>query len=285
MKTLYISDLDGTLLDRRAQLSARSTVLLTELLRDEAAFTCATARSLASVRPILSGIQLRLPVILMNGVCIYDTRAGRYLKRVTIPTDTALQVAALLHEMALPAFLYRIDDTGMDCFHPKLDSASMQQFMDERRARYDKPFTEVAQLRDAVDENTVYFTMVGAQERIAPVYEAVRKLPGLQLAYYKDVYAADDWYLEIFGAEASKYHAVQFLREFGSFDKVIGFGDNMNDIPMFDACDECCAVANAQEAVRKRADHVIGTNEQDAVPTWIYNHYYHIIISEGANLL
>lgn len=285
MKTLYISDLDGTMLNKRAVLTPRAKVILTELLQDNANFTCATARSLASVAPILNGLSFKLPLVLMNGVCIYDTQEKRYIKRETIAPESAMQIAQLLNTYQLPAFLYRIDDTSMECFHPALSSQSMIQFMEERKDRYNKPFRQVPTLCDAVDENTVYITMVRRREEIEPFYQEAKKIPGLQLAYYKDVYSEDDWYLEICGENASKLHAVNFLREYGAFDKVIGFGDNMNDIPMFDACDECYAVSNAQQAVRERADGVIGSNEQDAVPTWIYNHYYHIIISEGANWL
>ncbi|MBQ8906742.1 MAG: HAD-IIB family hydrolase [Ruminococcus sp.] len=285
MKTLYISDLDGTMLDKRAVLTPRAKVILTELLQDNANITCATARSLASVAPILNGLKFQLPLVLMNGVCIYDTQQKKYIRRETIAPEAAMQIAALLDTYQLPAFLYRIDDTAMDCYHPKLCTESMTQFMEERKERYNKPFIEVPSLRDAVDENTVYITMVRRREEIEPFYNAAKQIPGLQLAYYKDVYSEDDWYLEICGENASKFHAVNFLREYGGFDQVIGFGDNMNDLPMFDACDACYAVSNAQKAVRERADGVIGSNEQDAVPTWIYNHFYHIIISEGANWL
>lgn len=285
MKTLYISDLDGTMLDKRAALTPRARVILTELLQDNASITCATARSLASVAPILHDLNFTLPLVLMNGVCIYDTQRKKYIRRETIAPDAAMQVARLLDEFQLPAFLYRIDDTAMDCFHPVLKTAAMIRFMKERRERYNKPFIEVPTLCDAVDDNTVYITMVRPHAEMEPFYQAVKDIPGLQLAYYKDVYSEDDWYLEICGENASKFHAVNFLREYGGFEKVIGFGDNMNDLPMFEACDECYAVSNAQQAVKDRADGILCSNEQDAVPTWIYNHYYHIIISEGENWL
>ena len=50
MKTLYISDLDGTLLTPDACLSERSTQLLQQLSAEGVLFSCATARSIVSVR-------------------------------------------------------------------------------------------------------------------------------------------------------------------------------------------------------------------------------------------
>ena len=46
MKTLYISDLDGTLLTPDACLSERSTQLLQQLSAEGVLFSCATARSI-----------------------------------------------------------------------------------------------------------------------------------------------------------------------------------------------------------------------------------------------
>ena len=52
MKTLYISDLDGTLLTPDACLSERSTQLLQQLSAEGVFFSCATARSIVSVRRV-----------------------------------------------------------------------------------------------------------------------------------------------------------------------------------------------------------------------------------------
>ena len=60
---IYISDLDGTLLRNDASLSSFSKNTLIELIDRGLIFTVATARSIASVREILRGLKLNLPVI------------------------------------------------------------------------------------------------------------------------------------------------------------------------------------------------------------------------------
>lgn len=37
-------------------------------------------------------------------------------------------------------------------------------------------------------------------------------------------------------------------------------GDNLNDIPLFEACDCSCAVGNAHKEVKERADYILDTN-------------------------
>ena len=78
--------------------------------------------------------------------------------------------------------------------------------------------------------------------------------------FYKDVYGNGLWYLEISHKNASKYHGVQKLRAMLQPDAITGMGDNLNDIPLFEACDRCCAVGNAHKEVKERAEYVLDTN-------------------------
>lgn len=275
MKTLYISDLDGTLLTPDACLSERSTQLLQQLSAEGVFFSCATARSIVSVRSILSRVQMPMPVVLMNGVCIYDMHARQYLHYETIGVQTALQVTEILEQMQVPAFLYTIEGQELGCFHHRLDDPVMEAYRAARPQRFDRPFTQVDSLTQAVSDRTIYITMVDQKDRIQKIRDAVVHLPGLQYAFYKDVYDRDSWYLELCGAGASKRQAVDYLRHAYGFAHIIGFGDNLNDLSLFAGCDECYAVANARDEVKAAATGVIGSNLEDAVPEWILEHYYH----------
>lgn len=52
---------------------------------------------------------------------------------------------------------------------------------------------------------------------------------------------------------ASKYHAVQFLRSYLNVDQIICFGDNRNDLPLFEASDHKIAVGNAVVELQAKA--------------------------------
>ena len=79
MKTLYISDLDGTLLNENALLSEDTIQGLNKLIEKGVNFTVATARTNATVVKMLKNVNIQLPVILMNGVTIYDIRNKKSL--------------------------------------------------------------------------------------------------------------------------------------------------------------------------------------------------------------
>ena len=73
MKTLYITDLDGTLLDANSQVSAEAVEVLNPMLDDGLLFTVATARTPATVVPMLSRLHTRLPLIVLNGAATWDS--------------------------------------------------------------------------------------------------------------------------------------------------------------------------------------------------------------------
>ena len=56
MKTLYISDLDGTLLNSQGKISDYSIKTINNLINEGMIFTYATARSLVSASPVTRGL-------------------------------------------------------------------------------------------------------------------------------------------------------------------------------------------------------------------------------------
>ena len=79
MKTLYISDLDGTLLNSKASLSDDTRETINRLVEQGMFFTYATARSAISSKNVTEGLNLKLPIIIYNGTFIMDTQSGEYL--------------------------------------------------------------------------------------------------------------------------------------------------------------------------------------------------------------
>ena len=101
------------------------------------------------------------------------------------------------------------------------------------------------------------------------MHSAITEIGGIETAKYRDVYNDDLWYLEVFSAAASKYNAVRFLREYGGYEKIVGFGDSSNDIALFRACDEFYAVANAIPELKEAAAGIIESNDADGVAKWL----------------
>ncbi|MBR4949636.1 MAG: HAD family phosphatase, partial [Clostridia bacterium] len=80
MKKLYISDLDGTLLQNDCTLSEATIKIINKFIADGGYFSFSTARSPASVSEFVRDIKLNIPLILMNGAMIYDIQKMKCIK-------------------------------------------------------------------------------------------------------------------------------------------------------------------------------------------------------------
>lgn len=269
MKTLYISDLDGTLLHPNVELSPYTISTLNELLDQGMLFSVATARSIASLKTILKEVKLSLPIIMMNGVCIFDLKKNDYVKIETLPKDSVAMLMSIIKEHKLKGFAYTIKNGVMSTYYEELSNQGLRDFFQERVDRYKKKFIQIDDFSSLTEEPLIYYALLDEKEQLEPVYQTLMGIKELNCVFYKDNYSPDLWYLEIYSKSASKYHAVQFLKNEYGFDQVVCFGDNRNDLPLFEASDIKIAVGNAVEELKEKADLVIGTNDQDGVANWL----------------
>ncbi len=271
MNTLYVSDLDGTLLQPDITISPYSISVINELTDHGTLFSIATARTIASVKHIIKDLRLPVPIVLMNGVCIYDNRKGDYLKIETLSSHSIEVLMDVILRYRLKGFVYTIKDGVMNTYYEELANQAMRDFYRQRVDLYQKRFLQIERFAALSSEPIVYFSLLDIRDRLEPVYRILESIPELNCTFYKDNYTADSWFLEIFSKTASKYHAVRYLRNYLKLDKVICFGDNRNDFPLFDASDFKIAVGNAIPELKAKAHLVIGTNEEDGVADWMKN--------------
>lgn len=269
MKRLYISDLDGTLLGADQRISQKTSEMLCSFIADGGYFTFATARTAASAVKIMETVPVNVPCILMNGVCLYDLQKREYVRCEYIPSEKTKEIARFLDELDMCAFMYKVTDGKLSCEYTRLGNSAMQEFYEMRKKRYDKPFEQVESFLSASTDEVIYFALLDTQERLEPVRKSAELIDGLRYEYYRDIYNEELWYLEISSEKASKYSGVQYIREKYGFDEIIAFGDNFNDIPLFDAADVKIAVENAKPELKSAADLIIPSNTENGVAVWI----------------
>ena len=68
---------------------------------------------------------------------------------------------------------------------------------------------------------------------------------------------------------ATKAHAARQLKERLQCDRMIVFGDAVNDLPLFQAADAGYAPANAAEEIKKQAAGILERNDEDGVARWL----------------
>lgn len=273
MKSLYISDLDGTLLNERAELPKASLEALNELIDKGLNFTVATARTAVTVTRILDGLRLSLPVILMNGVCIYDIVKREYIKYHIINKESLNRLFSLAGKYDLSSFVYTIFDGDLTVFYEKVTSPLAKAFMEERRNKYGKNFEQVKTYYRLDFDNIIYFTVSDNEKKLLPLYNEIKKDKNLNIEFYRDIYNEDSCFLEVCSAMATKATGVEYIKNNFGFQRTVCFGDNTNDLNMFNICDECYAVSNARDELKQVANGVIKSNLENGVTEYLKTLY------------
>jgi len=269
MKTLYVTDLDGTLLQPNERLSAFAVEKLTQLAEKGILFSYATARSIHSASVCTEGLKAKIPLILHNGVFIMDNRSWEILHKECFDGQLAKDIYRVLQKYAVSPIVYALID-GAERF--SYDDETISPFMRSFIAtRWKDRRRRTLSGNAAIMEGEVYyFTCIELAEKLLPAKEELEALYGdrLNLIYQKDLYSGDQW-LEIIPKNATKATAIQKLKEMTGADKVVAFGDGINDIPMFLEADLALAVENAHPDLKAAADGVIGPNTGDGVVRWL----------------
>ena len=263
---LFVTDLDGTLLNSNKEVSIKSTEILNKLIDNGVNFTVATARTPATVVDLLQDVNLKLPAVLMNGVLLYDIKEEKYINIKEIGKDTVDKVFDILNKFDKNAMVYGIRNNHLWVYHKEFEYSWEYNFYKERADRKQKTFLKVENYQECINESKIInFIVFDKYEKIKGIYEELKKIDEISVEYYEDIYEKGCYFLEAYSAEASKANGIKLLSDYIEHDKLICFGDNLNDIPMFELADECYATANAVERVKEISTDVIGSCDEDGV--------------------
>ncbi len=263
-KTLYVSDLDGTLLRSDEALSEYTIGVINSLTEKGMIFSYATARSFVTAKKVTKGLNAKIPLIIYNGAFVADNASGERLIENYFD-DTVYELLDVLFENEIYPIVYSyIDGREKFSFVPQLCTCGMKAFLESRRG--DVRTNAVNVLTDLKAGDIFYITCIDEPEKLRPMYEKYKDL--FHCVYDKDIYSKKQW-LEFMPKNVSKANAVKQLQELMSCEKAVVFGDGKNDIDMFKSADEAYAVENADDELKKYASAVILSNDDDGVAKWL----------------
>lgn len=270
--TLYVSDLDGTLLGADSRISSRSSEIITNLTALGANITVATARTPATVVPLLAGTNTRPPAVVMTGCAWWLREKGVFCNSHFVPADDLAAALDFCRSHNVHPFVYVMasDNMSLDVYHAgcRLNKAE-ESFWLERRGLALKRFHLGTPVPPRAETSTMLLYAMGDEDAIRTAAEAFRAVTQCSVCAYPDIFNPHIWNFEVFPPGITKASAVQRLKEQIGASRLVVFGDSLNDLSMFNVADVSVAVGNALDQVKQAADIVIETNTTDAVARFI----------------
>ena len=269
--TLYVTDLDGTLLNGNSQLSEESAFLLNQAISLGANITVATARTPATVSILLKDVDLKLPAIVMTGAALWDKHYHKYENVQFIEPKTVGKLKKIYCNENLPVFIYTLKENIIEILHIGELSEIEKNFIEERAQSQFKRFNSFCSESDVSDtlDNVMLFYAMQPSNDVRRTYNRIKNISEINPVFYHDIFGPETGILEVFSRTTSKARAIKYLSNKFGFKRIIVFGDNINDLPMMQIATHSIAVGNAIDEVKNAADEVIGTNSENAVANWI----------------
>lgn len=270
MKTMYVTDLDGTLLNTKDRINPESIQTINMLVEKGMLFTYATARSLLSALVVTEGLCTQMPVIVYNGAFIICPKTGEVLHSLSFTQEEAEVVQSCLEENGISPLVYAfVDQAERVSWDVARENEGIRRYLSLRKG--DKRLRPLENGKGLYDGKIFYYTCIGEREELLPVYGIFSQDDRFRCTLQQELYRPEYW-CEIMPKKASKAEAIKKLKEICGCDRIVSFGDAINDIPMFEISDECYAVENAVAGLKEIATGIIASNDQDGVAKWLRSH-------------
>lgn len=277
MKTLYATDLDGTLLDPTAHLSKYSADILNKLKSEGALISFVTARTPATVEPILSAALPNLPGVAMTGATLWNPTTRQYELVTYHYRNDVVSILDICRRHGVTPFVYTLPkgSNALKVYHSAQVLSKLEtKFVADRTLNDLKTFSLSHDVPEEDMDIVVLFFAMGDPQSIRLAAYDIMENTDCYASWYPDTYHPGVALLEVFKKGVSKAEGLELLRRKVGADRVVAFGDNLNDIPMLQVADVAVAVDNAYPEVKRAADVVIGPSYNDAVVNFIAEDFH-----------
>jgi Cof subfamily protein (haloacid dehalogenase superfamily) len=269
---LIVFDLDGTLLNASAEISAYTQETLRRLSARGIAYTVATGRTLHAARQVLESHDFRLPQAFKNGVVIWNPIEQDYSHHNFLTLSEIQHVLEAVLRQRITPFMFTLEPGNVHAiYHAPLQTEADERLLADFRSRAlsDAGPGVFPAAQMPADAEITNVSALGDPRGIDVVALMIRDEPGL-VAYAGT--ALEDQvlkWIDIHHVDASKGNAVDVLRRELGASRVLCFGDSDNDLSMFATADESYAPSNAKPEVRAAATAVIGHHDEDGIARFL----------------
>lgn len=257
---MFVFDIDGTLLNSEEKILPSTLLSLETLSRKGRPIAICTGRTWASAKPVVEPIAEWVDYVICGNGSHIRTREGRVLYDNNLPPYFIRRFIEIVSGFAdfLIATNQRVLSTSVETPYNGIEHC-MQMF-------------DYNQFHERIHaKNLLAFNFDHLEaEMLARVRGELDNIdPNIKLSPLPHMW-------EVLSGVDNKSRALVKLSQFTNIplEEFIAFGDNYNDEDMFQVVGVAVAMGNAPERVKRSADYVAQSNNEDGIFRFLKEHRY-----------
>lgn len=260
---LIAMDMDGTLLNTQKEITPYTRQILDRAADMGVVLAVCTGRLFASGDFYARLLGREVPVVASNGAYIKDARTNKVIYEKKLDSRSVRNITSVIKSYGFSTNYYTTHHVIAE--EPTIATVNYLKW-NETMPECDRVAVDVGKSFEEIIEyygNDIFKLVVNDEDSC--------RLKGLRKAIEDrfDVTVVSSWNdnIEVMSPGVSKGNSIRKLaRHYGlEGQQVMCFGDNQNDISMIEYAGMGIAMGNATEELKRRADYITDTNDNDGV--------------------
>lgn len=255
---MLVLDLDGTLTNSKKEITARNRETLIRAQQAGVLLVLASGRPTYGIAPLADELQMDKfggYILSYNGGEIIDWRTKEMLYANVLPNEVVprLDECARRNEVALLTY----DNEYIVTEHPDDEYVKKEAFLNKMAVR------PAAEFLKEIHLPVPKCLIVADPEKLVSIEAEL----SVALQGQISVYRSEPYFLELVPQGIDKAQSLSvLLAKLGiNREEMVAIGDGYNDLSMIKYAGMGIAMGNAQEPIKKSADYITLTNEEDGV--------------------
>lgn len=254
---LIVSDIDGTLLDNNGEIGESTTQMINALSKRGILFSFATQRVFPSIVPFAKKLNIKTPLICMNGALIRDVD-GNTIYKAPINEKKVKMAVDLANKHYVRAALCRTNEIVYT-----EDNSVIRDFLARRGAEY-----KLVKSYDDYLDDVLEIIISGDNKVLIKKIQSKLNFPmklHVNAKYYRSRSTMHIAHLEVSRSHVNKKLGLKMLTKHLGIKKneVVVMGDWYNDRQLFDFGGINIALENAVPELKFKANYVTEHSNND----------------------
>ncbi|NBK96792.1 MAG: Cof-type HAD-IIB family hydrolase [Erysipelotrichia bacterium] len=273
MIKLFVSDIDGTLINEKHELAKETQVAITKLREAGISFMLASGRNYEGIMEAIKVMDISIKCIALNGGD-YRDNDGKSIITYPLEDDKIDKLYAIIENSDVTMEYYCAEGNYTQIDQDKLVDTYIKNFMVMFDLNYAKASKFIKELNISEymttekDLNEIrkhqliklefHFLDIAEKNR---VYDLLKQIDGIHLT------SSAPLNIEVTHEKATKGNMVEAVCEFYGYrkDEVVVVGDSANDLSMLTRFPNSYAMGNANQNIKDAATHVCADNAHNGV--------------------